>query len=93
MPVKYLILWIGSIGVFPTLYYVFSRKDDFDFKSFYYLFYYVFTRKEDFDRDQLNKDKKVMWGIIFLSFYTYILFGFLLKIDLNVRVIPTSIKY
>ena len=69
MPFKYLLLWIGSIGVFPTLYYVICRKSD------------------------LNKNKKILIGIIFLSFYTFVLFGLLLKIHLNIRYIPASVKF
>ena len=69
MPFKYLLLWIGSIGVFPTLYYVISQKRD------------------------LSKNKKILIGIIFLSFYTFVFFGLILKIHLNIRYLPTSVKF
>lgn len=55
LPLQYLILWVGTVGGFPTFYYIFSRKSD-----------YV-------------EGKKVVMGI-------------LLKIHLNIRYIPTSIK-
>lgn len=29
LPLKYLLLWIGSVGIVPTIYYIFGRKSDY----------------------------------------------------------------